>query len=84
MSKAFLSRIAAAVVFSLPLTWWFTWRTEQRVAHWLADPQGAHAAYVQELQRALSFRRDVVFVMIVCITFVLCIEGLAYVFRGGE
>ena len=68
MTRALLSRIAAAALLSLPLAGWFTFRTQQRLARWAADPQGA----------------QVVLLLIVSITFVLCIEGTAYLLRGGK
>ena len=84
MTRALLSRIAAAALLSLPLAGWFTFRTQQRLARWAADPQGAQAAYLQELQRLLSIPREVVLLLIVSIMFVLCIEGTAYLLRGGK
>jgi hypothetical protein len=82
MAKALLSRVAAAALLSLPVAAWFAIQTHKRLARWAAAPQAMQAEYLHDLQQHLSFARNAVFLLILFVIFVLCVEGLAYVFRG--
>jgi uncharacterized membrane protein YbaN (DUF454 family) len=82
MAKGLLSRVVAAALLSLPVAAWFAIQSHKRLARWAAAPQAMEAEYLQDLRQHLSFTRDAVPLVLLFVILVLCIEGLAYVFRG--
>ncbi len=82
MAKELFSRVVAGALLSLPVAAWFAIQSHKRLARWTAAPQAMQAEYLHDLQQHLSFTRDAVPLLILFIVLVLCIEGLAYVFRG--
>jgi len=77
-----LSRLVAAALLSVPLSWAFTRHEHAKLVRWVAEASVEQTRYVHFLQR-ISFGGAFVLFLVTTALFVLAIEGIAYLLRGG-
>ncbi len=76
-----LSRLIAAALLSVPLSWTFTRYEHAKLDRWLTQASVEQTRYVHLLQW-VSFGRAFVVFLVVTSMLVLAIEGIAYFLRG--
>ena len=77
-----LSRLVAAALLSFPLSWAFTRYEHAKLVRWLTEASVEQTRYIHFLQ-GMSFGRAFIGLLVMTALFVLTIEGIAYVLRGG-
>jgi len=82
MDKVLATRLSAVVALSIPIAFWQVHSEHADAVRWLASPSEESAAHLAFLQRA-SFGRSFVAYLVAGIVYVLLVDLVSYLLRGG-
>src|SRR2546425_4294237 len=80
-NRGTFSRLVAAALLSVPVSWAVARYDHAKLARWLSEPDVEQTRYIHFLQQ-LSFGKVLMDFLVAAMLFVLAVEGIAYLLRG--